>query len=595
MNFLDYLKKLPEQKLKEIKHSLQIEKEQLLDIYSTFTAFLEKNLPAILESLTSEEADIFYHAYRKNGFELETLENIDPEKQKAALFSLEQKGLCYSHKSLQRIKLSNRVFLFDEIIEILRNRFHFYLFEEIVKKIKSLKISSANKKYSEMPFDLFFYFFSYGLICKKDFVLQQFGEPAVHYFIEDGLIKESLIFFRDDSGCKVIACYELDDQKIQSNSYNIVRSISYHSRIFNDIIKLIYMITRDDILITKRGEINRKHYERLVKEIQSENILFFLIRFFTKHNFVETNSARGCITLTSKGYAFFQQNISDVYEKLLATDSNLLEIFHIIQKLGQEEFGIADIILGYLKLQLEENPNAFLNRETRRKVIQIIEILTYMGILVQKFTAEGYPIYKFNPRYKNLINEENSPQKPLLISPSMEVTVYPDELDLQTSYQLNLFLESVQFSDLFTYKITPQAIRRAIYFGLEIQDLIKALKTKSRNGLPENIETNILRWKEQYKQGIILSRILIRAPKEVLDLLSNTPEYKWLVLERLSAYLPEAPINPDNPTNQDNAQEKNEIKKPEYQYAIVRPEIYQHRILEDQGIFFLMEDEKPEF
>ena len=553
----DFFKQLDDPGKSFFREHLNTDKDNPLDLYSAYTTYLERKLSAYLSDVNPLAILIFYQSLEKPGFELETLEDYEVAELNEALAVLRRFALVYSRKSVQKVKPMTKVFPYQEVREIIQKKFKLYTFKDIQRKIGYVKGISILTRYGDMTPGMFFYFFSYGLICRKDFLIQQFGEASLDYFLEEGAITEALLLDKRGSDhIELLACYELQPSRLSKEEFNPIRSIAYHTRIFNDIIKLIYLITKDDILITRRGEINKKHYDKLSREIQSENILWFLIQFFTKYKFVDVDKKNNYIYLTERGQFFFRQDIKEVYEKIIESDEYLKEVLSIIQNLGVQDFGAADVILSFLQKNIEGDPDIFLLRETRRTILKYIEILNYMGVLVQKFTAEGFTAYSFNARYKNLINDVQAPTRPLVISPSLEVTVYPGELDLQTSYVLNIFMEVDHFSDIFVYRITPQSVKRALYFEFDVKTLLDTLDKRSRNGVPENVRANILRWKEQFLTAKIKECVLLEGPREVLDRLEHDSGYSHLIQKRLN----------------ENT-------------AIVSKEIYMSRIMEEISVY----------
>jgi ribosomal protein S19E (S16A) len=563
LNFFEYAQKLKPEQLEHYRGISGSKSGNTLDIYNAFMAFLEKNITDYLSDFRPLEALIFYRALKKQGFELESLDEHSSEERKKALQELKNKGLVYTTISVQKVTPVTKVFVFPEIVEIIRKKIRFYQPQEMIEKINRVRDLSINCRYDQMPPDMFFFFYSFGLVCRKDFVIQQFGEAAVRYFIEEGVISECILILEKGEALSFYGCFELDESRIEQTSFNVIRNISYQTRIFNDIIRLIYLITKEDILITKKGDINKKHYDKLAKEMGSEHVLWFLIQFLVKFGFVETHPKRKYIYLTAKGHDFFQQEVEEVYQKLLSTDPFLEKVYSIISGLHREDFGLADIIFEFVKEEIETSFEVLLWREKRRDVVKYVEILTYMGILIQKYTGEGFVIYSFNPHYKNIAYEKESQRKPIVVSPSLEVSAYPQELDLQTGYLLNIFMEIRNFSDVITYQLSPRSVKRALYFGFDIEELVKALKEKSRNEVPTNVEMNLRRWKEQFRPGTISSVILLEASEEILDRLAHHPEYQHLIQRRITGTL-----------------------------AAVTREIYENRILEDLDVYFYTREEE---
>lgn len=542
MKIIDQLKnKRPEFIDKNIPENL---------LYSETINYIKKNIVKILIELNPEEAFIFYNSYKnKEGFNPyrkdKTKEDIDK-----AIESLENKLIAYKLRSIQNITPVTKVYIFDEIREILHN-FTIYSVEDIIKNISNLK-QSINLSYIDMPQDMFHIFYSYGCIVKKEFIDQYFSSPEIDYFLNNG-IKQDLLYVE---GNTIHQVYAIDTQKVEEKEREIIKSVSYNTRIFNDVIKLIYTIIKTNILINKSGKINKKHFDILLKEVSSEVILNFLLKMLTKYNFVRINEENLYIYPTEKLYNFFKNSIENIYELFIETDEEIKEIYNIILTLKEENFGIQDI-MAYLVKKKIKNPEVILKREIRRKVIEALEILFYLGILIKKHTTDGLVFYSINKKYKEISNEKYSKEKTLMVTPNMKVYAYLNKLDLLTSYILNIFLDIESYEEIAVYSISPSSIKRAVYFNNDINTLIETLKSKSKE-LPENVEINIKNFSKKVKIGKIENAILIRFDEEdIIDRIITHPEYSSLIIERIS-------------------------KKD----AIVSKDIFNTRIMEDISVYF---------
>ncbi len=562
------LKKLEKQTPKEKEFFKQwglTIKESPQEQYHLLISWFQTHFADFLASLSSHELQIFFSAFQKPGFELYSLDAFSKENLEEALVQLEKKCLVYATKSVQRVQQGIKVFLFSEIETLIETKFNLYFYPQILEKYLGIaKNSALSYQCPDMPLDMLGLFFSYSFFPKKEFVIQQFGNAAAQYFVEDNIIKEVVVIMKQEEEYFAQACYQLNPAILEPASFITAQNFSYQSRIFNDIIRFIYLVNRDQILITKKGEINKKQHERLAKDIPSESILWFLTRFLTHHGFVEIHQDYNYIMLTTKGYNFFQQTIEEVYEKILETDPFLKKVILLAEKTSFSVFGLADLTLIYLKEEGKKDPTLFTLREGRRKILQSLEILSYLGILNLHYNPEGHVGYSFKNRYKEYAQPSLSNQKSLILSPSMEVTAYPQELDAQTSYCLNVFSEIKKFENLIVYQLTPQSIRRALYFKLNLQDLLKTLINKAKNPMPHNMLTNLTRWAEQFKQGVLENCTLLQTQKETLDLLMHTPQYQSLILERLNDTC-----------------------------AKVSPNFFKQRILEEEGIFLYPQATAP--
>ncbi|HOJ49183.1 MAG TPA: helicase-associated domain-containing protein [Spirochaetota bacterium] len=546
------------QVLKNIKVDF-IENQEIKDeniIYSELIEYLKKNIIKILTELDPTEAFIFYHSFiNKEGFNPYSDKTKEKTNIDQAIENLENKLLIYKRVSVQNIIPITKTYLFDEIHEIL-SKYNFFNIDSIIENISKFK-PSKEVSYLDMPQDMFYFFYSYGGIVKKEFVDQYFTGPEIEYFKNNG-INEGLLYVDND---KIYQVYHIDIKKIYEKPNETVKTISYNTRIFNDIIKIIYTIIKTNIIINKNGKINKKHFEILLKEVSSEVVLNFIIKLLTKYNFIKINEENSYIYPTEKLYSFFQNSIEKIYDMFIETDEDIKEIYNTIKTIKNEEFGIQDILSHIVKKKVKSNPESILKRETRRKVIESIEILFYLGILIKKITTDSYIFYSLNKKYKDISNEKHNNEKNIMVTPNMKIYAYLNKLELSTSYILNIFLDIESYEEICVYNITPESIKRAVYFGNNVEELVKVLKSKSKE-IPENVIININNFAKKVRFGKIKNVIIVKFddPK-ILDEILLHPIYKKIVIEKISD-----------------------------KHAIVDKEIFNTRIMEDISVYFKIDN-----
>lgn len=554
--------------IEEIKSITQIEKTDPLEFYMAFTAYLEKKMSDYLMLLSSEEAFAFYMALQEPGIEIDKVATLFYQNREKIDFypyidRLKKRALVYTLKTSQKITPKEKLFIFDEVKEIIEKKNRIIYFQNIKQEIMNFNYSILEYQYPTIPFEIQSYFFSYGLYCRADFILQNFGNDAVNYFIEEGVIKPCIVFYEESDSssgrhCQFYLFYMLNPSKIVSKKTRAVRTHRANTRFFNDIIRILFFLKKEKVITTQKGDIHKRSFDKLAKEFHSESMLFFLLNFLTQNHYIGEDEKENQLVLRQKAYQIFKKNIQIVYNQIIRFDELFLFVYDIIEQFTGKDFAFSDVILQYVKINLKNNyTRPIFFRDTRRNVLFILEIFCYMGILTQKYSEDGFVFYSFNPGYKNLTNATYSPDKPLILSPNMEITAYANELDLNTSYVLNVFAEIVQFEDMMIYKLTPESIKRALYFGLEVEILLETLKKRAKNSIPENMIANIERWKTQFKKGFLEETLLLKTEDpSVLSLLLNHPVYKKWIKEKISDY-----------------------------YAIVSKEFLQVSVLEDLNIY----------
>jgi hypothetical protein len=510
--------------------------------------YLYENIIQLLEGLNDDEKLLFYYAYKKDGVFLSHFSQRDKNSFNKALELLESKGLVVLKSNISHVNLQYKLFLFEEVREIIE-REHFIITEkDFIQKIALFKESSLVQKMIEIPLDLFQYFYSYCFFVPKKFLYQQQNEKTIEYLYKEKLVKEKLFvvesFDKETQTSKIIyeTGVELIGSPIEKNKLTVTGEIEFKTRIYNDFIGLCFNIYKDGINFTKKNEINKKHAERILKDFASEHIFLFFIDFLRKNNYFEKVSSQEeeIYKLNSNIFQFFHTDMKETYKTLIANDPFVDNLLKMLLSFSLLEFSLADIMVKFFSCNIESLVYNFFFRDLRRFIVKAVEFLFYSGMLIKFFTQEGVVFYKLSELAKmiytpfSLKESKESKEKSLSLSSSFQIIANPQIMSYQTSYILNIFTEIDSLSTVFSYLLNKASFYQALYFGFKGQLLIDILIEHS--SISENTSTIdlIKEWESNYKSGEIFDAIMLKTSKTVLDQLIYQPEYRDYILERIS-------------------------------------------------------------
>jgi|GEM_PF-3923596 len=122
----------------------------------------------------------------------------------------------------------------------------------------------------------------------------------------------------------------------------------------------------------------------------------------------------------------------------------------------------------------------------------------------------------------------------LLIQPSYTVLLLPP-LDEPTLQRLSSFAETVRITEVAEFRLTQQALHRAVTQGETVAAVISFLEARSEQPLPQNVRYTLDSWDQVFGQvQLYQSAAILEGPATVLDRLEVMPELAGLVVRRLS-------------------------------------------------------------
>ncbi len=129
----------------------------------------------------------------------------------------------------------------------------------------------------------------------------------------------------------------------------------------------------------------------------------------------------------------------------------------------------------------------------------------------------------------------------LIVQPSFEVLLL--EPHMPALYALLRFTQPEQFGRASRFKLTREALMRAISAGQSLDDITDFLKRHSQKDLPQNVLYTLTDWARHYKATVLSQVVLIEVDSEATaDELCGSSRLRDLGLRRIG---PRAIVTPD--------------------------------------------------
>jgi len=125
--------------------------------------------------------------------------------------------------------------------------------------------------------------------------------------------------------------------------------------------------------------------------------------------------------------------------------------------------------------------------------------------------------------------------KPLVVNPDFEVILFPDGDVNEVAHRLDRFASRTKSDEVQHYRISKDAVERAVVKGMAAEEILEFLELYSRVGVPQNVAYSIREW---------ASRVSFVRQREVVLLTASSPaalehvlaleEVQRVFVERLS-------------------------------------------------------------
>ena len=105
--------------------------------------------------------------------------------------------------------------------------------------------------------------------------------------------------------------------------------------------------------------------------------------------------------------------------------------------------------------------------------------------------------------------------KPLVVNPDFEVILFPDGDVNEVAHRLDRFAARTKSEEVQHYRITRDAVERAVVKGMAADEILEFLELYSKVGVPQNVAYSIKEW---------ASRVSFVRQREVVLITTSTPQ-----------------------------------------------------------------------
>ncbi len=126
-------------------------------------------------------------------------------------------------------------------------------------------------------------------------------------------------------------------------------------------------------------------------------------------------------------------------------------------------------------------------------------------------------------------------RKSLVVMPSFEIIVYPQEASFQLLYDLECLAERSSRESAYRYKMTRESLQAGVICGLKPGEILKLLEGNSSTPLPQNVRYSVEDWANQaHVAQTRLVRILETDSKAAMDKVMRLPELQDYMVRRVA-------------------------------------------------------------
>jgi hypothetical protein len=104
--------------------------------------------------------------------------------------------------------------------------------------------------------------------------------------------------------------------------------------------------------------------------------------------------------------------------------------------------------------------------------------------------------------------------KPLVVNPDFEVILFPEGDVIAVAHRLDRFAARTKSDEVQHYRISRDAVERAVVKGMAAEEILEFLEIYSRVGVPQNVAYSIREW---------AARVAFVRQREVVLITTSTP------------------------------------------------------------------------
>jgi hypothetical protein len=304
-------------------------------------------------------------------------------------------------------------------------------------------------------------------------------------------------------------------------------------------------IEHNEIVLTNKGEIPKRHLIKIMKMLQWNAELPLLWKPHPKN--ADTYSTALSIVLEftmqlnlihwEKPYLTLQT--ANVMEWLrLSNDEMNRQLFRIFKDrfipitAAEEHFLTKLESLPYKKWYLIEH---FIYWLQEYDIIVLfndwVVLLEAFGWVEQSFDDNSRAVFRFIVP-QGEINESNRVTGKFYVQPDFEILVPPD-VSFVVCWELTFVSEHIHTDQVGVYRLTEQSLRRALTNGRTLETCIQFLTGYSYYGVPDSIRSALTQWANLIINASALPQKIHPAEKEArktANTISNTPvQYDFVI------------------------------------------------------------------
>lgn len=148
--------------------------------------------------------------------------------------------------------------------------------------------------------------------------------------------------------------------------------------------------------------------------------------------------------------------------------------------------------------------------------------------------VRGEPVSSPEPKTEERARSD-APEKPLVVNPDFEVILFPDGDVNEVAHRLDRFATRTKSEEVHHYRISRDAVERAVVKGMAADEILEFLELYSRVGVPQNVAYSIKEWASRVtfvrQRELVLLTALTPA---AMDAVLAVDDIQRVLVERLS-------------------------------------------------------------
>jgi hypothetical protein len=473
---------------------------------------LKSDFVAKLDKLGKLETRIFFHilSSEENLSEnrLKSLTGFEDNELSFAVNSLNEKMFVYLRKSIAKLSSGNDKIITFEIIKDLLSGF------KIVDNFEDLEeIFSLGRLYLSFPDEELF-----SLFFKNNGYIKQ-GSKLLKNINVDKAVKNKLlelkIVFKNE---KIFPAYIINKSFIKPFEPKSSNYISKGLNILNVLGSMYYLLSTKNVLLNKSGELCKYDFDLLTEIFKENDIMDFFLELLYRNGCIFDDNKKMVASAEFKD--LMQKDYITFYKNYILSNSKTNRFCELFLS-DTKDYSDIDIIRIAEKENINSDELLFINR-----------LLVYTGLSDISTEKGRYIPSKLYYSIKNNSQFAHSQEASLIVNTNFTVVADSAKLSLYDEYILKTFFNLENTGNVKIFKIDKKSFYKGIFLGFKPELVINILKKKSSKPVPEMIYVIMNDWNNSYKEVKIEKAVIIKGPKETLDLIFYNKDLEKYIIQR---------------------------------------------------------------